>query len=155
TAGGRSGAGNGNGGGIKQEWRSALRMRRGLKSARKKSDGPESPSGLQAAFSASHISIELRGLCRQRRLRLFHQPREAFGVVDGDISQYLAVQFYAGLLQPVDELRIAGAVELAGCGDADDPQRAELALLLAPAAIGELQAALDGFLRCLVELGFG
>jgi hypothetical protein len=43
----------------------------------------------------------------------------------------------------------------AGGADADDPEGAELALLLLAAGVGKLEAALDGFLGCLVELGFG
>jgi hypothetical protein len=54
----------------------------------------------------------------------------------------------------MNELRIADAIELGGCTDADDPERAELTLFLAAADVGELEAALDGFLRCLVKLGF-
>ena len=55
----------------------------------------------------------------------------------------------------MDELRVSDAVGL-GCGiDAHDPERAELALLLFASAVSELHAALDGFLGCLVELGFG
>ena len=54
----------------------------------------------------------------------------------------------------MNELRIADAIELGGCPNADDPERAKLTLLLAAADVGELEAALDGFLRCLVKLGF-
>ena len=71
------------------------------------------------------------GLCLSlRRLGLFCQLGKAGGVLHGDVGQDLAVQLDAGLLQSVDELRVAGAVQLGGGGDADDPQRAELALLL-------------------------
>ncbi len=42
-----------------------------------------------------------------------------------------------------------------GGADADDPERAVLALFLFAAGVGELQSALDGFLGSLVELGFG
>src|SRR5579871_2012902 len=72
----------------------------------------------------------------------------------GDVGQNLAIQFHAGFLEPVNELRVAGAVQLAGSRDAHDPQRAELALLLLAAGVGKLEAALDGFLGSLVELGF-
>ena len=92
--------------------------------------------------------------CRERALGLLNQLGEAGGVLDGDISQNLAIQLGAGLLQAVDELRVAGVVQLAGSRDTNDPQRSVLALLLLAAGIGKLQAALDGFLRCLVELGF-
>src|SRR5271156_4779103 len=54
----------------------------------------------------------------------------------------------------MDELGIANPVQFGGCADADDPKRPELALLLPAANVGELETTLDGFLRCLVELGF-
>jgi hypothetical protein len=76
------------------------------------------------------------------------------GVLDGDVGEDLAIKLDASLFQSVDELRVAGAVGLGGGRDADDPQGAELALLLLAAGVGELEAALDGFLGCLVELGF-
>ena len=87
-------------------------------------------------------------------LGLLHQLGKARGVVHGDVGEDLAIELDAGLLEAVDELRVAGAVQLGSGGDADDPERAELALLLAAAGVGELEAALDGFLGCLVELGF-
>src|SRR4051794_10957159 len=73
----------------------------------------------------------------------------------GDIGQDLAIELDSGLFESIDQLRIARAVQLSGGRDAHDPQRAELALLLTTADVGELQAALHGFLRRLVELGFG
>ena len=92
-------------------------------------------------------------LCSQRGLGLVHQIGKPGGVLDGDVGEDFAVQFNAGLLEAVDELRIAEVVQLGGGGDADNPERTELALLLLAAGVGKLQAALDGFLGCLVELG--
>src|SRR6185312_5820122 len=63
-------------------------------------------------------------------------------------------EFDSGGLEAVDELRVADAVELGGGVDAHDPERAILALFLLAARVGELHAALDGFLGGLVELGF-
>ena len=75
--------------------------------------------------------------------------------MDGNVGQDFAIELIAGLLEAADELRVACAVQLGGGGDAHDPERAKLTLLLAAAGVGELESALDGFLRCLVELGFG
>ena len=72
----------------------------------------------------------------------------------GNVGQDLAVQLVAGLLQAIDQLRIAKVVKLSCGRDAHDPQRAELALLLFATRVSELQATLYGLLRCLVELRF-
>src|ERR1700728_1039466 len=98
----------------------------------------------------------LRGLLRlQSGLGLLYQPCKAGCVLHSDIGQDLAIQLDASLFQSIDQLRIAEVVELGCSRDADDPQRAELALLLTAAGGGELEAALYCFLGCLVELGLG
>src|SRR5579871_786904 len=79
---------------------------------------------------------------------------EACCVVGGDVGENLAVELIASLLEAVDEGRVAHAVQLGGCADTDDPEGAELTLLLLAAGVGEHEGALDGFLRCLIELGF-
>ena len=68
---------------------------------------------------------------------------ERLGLADREVGQHLAVELDARPLQPVDELRIGQAV-LAHAGvDALDPQAAEIALLVAPVAIGVAQRLLD------------
>jgi len=84
---------------------------------------------------------------------LVDESGEASCVLDGDVGEDLAVQFDASLLQAVDQLRVAEVIQLGGSRDAHDPQRTELALLLLAACVGKLQAALDGLLGCLIELG--
>src|SRR5580698_1018394 len=87
-------------------------------------------------------------------LGLDREGGEACGVIGGDVGQDLAIELVACLLEAVDEGRVAHAVQL-GCGaDTDDPERAELTLLLFTAGVGEHESALDGFLGCLIELGF-
>src|SRR5690242_17648519 len=82
------------------------------------------------------------GRC-QRRLRLRHDRLEGIGFVHGEISKHLAVDVEPGALHAVHELRISEAL-LAHPGiDALDPQRAEIALLGAPVAIGIAQPLLD------------
>src|ERR1017187_6529577 len=97
-----------------------------------------------------------RGFCGgERGLGRPSQRGKAGGIVGCDVREDLAIQRIAGQLEPVDEGRVAYAVGVAGRVDADDPQRAKLALLLLAPGVGKLQAAFDGLLRCLVELGFG
>src|ERR1017187_8226441 len=100
--------------------------------------------------------LSARGFCGgERRLGRPSQRGKAGGIVGRDVREDLAIQRIAGQLEPVDEGRVAYAVGVAGRFDADDPQRAKLALLLLAPGVGKLQAAFDGLLRCLVELGFG
>jgi hypothetical protein len=42
-----------------------------------------------------------------------------------------------------------------GCADSYNPQRAEIAFLALAACVGELQGALNSFLRGTVQLAFG
>ena len=86
------------------------------------------------------------GLCRGG-LRLLAQRRKSSRIVDRQIGQDLAVQLDAGLLQAVDELAVADAVQLGGGADAHNPDGTVLALLLLAAAVGELQPALDRLFR--------
>jgi hypothetical protein len=55
------------------------------------------------------------------------------------------------LLESVDELVVAHPVQFGGGADADDPQRAVLALFLFASGIGELQSAVNGFFRRAVQ----
>src|ERR1700677_1097681 len=61
-------------------------------------------------------------LSSQGGVGFLHQVGESGCVLYSNVSQYLAVEFDAGLLQPVDELRVAGVVQFGGGGDAHDPQ---------------------------------
>ena len=93
------------------------------------------------------------GLCRGG-LRLLAQRRKPSRIVDRQIGEDLAVQFDVGLLQAVDELAVAEAVQLGGSADAHNPDGAELALLLLAAAVGKLQPALDLLFRLTVQFRF-
>ena len=64
------------------------------------------------------------------------QGGEGHGVVDGHLREHLAVDLDAGHLQTVHEGGKVNAIELAGGGDAGDPQLAEVPLLQAAAHIG-------------------
>src|SRR5579883_1247916 len=66
-------------------------------------------------------------------------------VFDGQVGEDLAIEFDAGFLE---------AVDLGGGADADDPERAELALALLATGVSELEPALDGLFGGAVEFGF-
>src|SRR5215212_5749350 len=61
---------------------------------------------------------------------------EGLGVADGDVGQHLAVEFDLGLAQAVHELRVAHPLAAGGRVDARDPEAPEVALLVAPVAVG-------------------
>src|SRR5579883_3484800 len=75
-------------------------------------------------------------------------------VFDGQVGEDLAIEFDAGFLEAADEPGVAEAVGLGGGADADDPERAELALALLATGVSELEAALDGLFGGAVEFGF-
>src|ERR1700690_3267269 len=61
---------------------------------------------------------------------------ERVGVAHGDVGEHLAVELDAGQLEAVHQLRVAHAVDPCGGVDAGDPQAAEVALAVAPVAVG-------------------
>src|SRR5579875_2821330 len=64
------------------------------------------------------------------------ETSEGVGVADGDVGEHLAVELDAGEREAVHELRVAHAVLARGGVDAGDPQAAEVALAVAPVAVG-------------------
>src|SRR6202790_5832718 len=77
-------------------------------------------------------------LGREAGLGFLCDGREGRHVMYRKIGEHLAIDGEARLVQPVDQ-RAVGHSTQTRCGvDAGDPQRAELALLFAPAAIGVL-----------------
>ena len=91
----------------------------------------------------------LRGGLGECALGLIGERGKAGRIVDGEVGQNLAIQVDSPQLKTVDKLRIADPVELGGGADADDPEPAELALLLLAADVGEFETAFNGFLGCL------
>src|SRR5688572_7579226 len=61
---------------------------------------------------------------------LFDHRVEGGRIVDRQLGELLAIQTDAGLLQAVDELRVAESPHARRGVDADDPQPPELPLLL-------------------------
>src|SRR4051812_2481651 len=80
---------------------------------------------------------------RQRGLGLFGEGAKARSVMNGEIGKDLAVEFDTGLLESAHELAVAKAISVGTGADADDPERAVLALFLAASGVGELQCALN------------
>src|SRR6266850_5596446 len=79
---------------------------------------------------------------REAGLGFLRDGRESRHVMYREVGEHLAIDGEARLVQPVDERAVAHPAQTRRGVDARDPQRAELALLLAPAAIGVL-ARLD------------
>src|ERR687888_2489604 len=61
---------------------------------------------------------------------------EGLGVADGDVCEYLAVQLDPGEGEAVHQLRVAHPVLTCRGVDARDPQAPEVALPVAPVAVG-------------------
>src|SRR3546814_1343050 len=71
------------------------------------------------------LAIVLSSGRGQRSLRLGDDGAERLALVHRDVGQNLAVQFHAGQLQAVHELRIGQALGADAGVDALDPQAAE------------------------------
>ena len=84
---------------------------------------------------------------RQGRLGSRRERRECRRIIGCNFRQHLAIEFYSGLLQSVDELAVADSVQLSGGVDAYDPDGTVLALLLLATRVSELESALDALFR--------
>src|SRR3990167_729188 len=82
--------------------------------------------------------------------RLLHYVREHLRLVDGELGERFAVELDLLRLQPADERRVLRAGGSERRVQADDPERAEIALLFAAVAVGMLPGLHHGFL-CLLE----
>src|SRR4051794_4835671 len=81
---------------------------------------------------------------------LLGKASERLRVAHGDVGQRLAVELDAGGLQAVHELAVAEALLAGGRVDAGDPEAAEVALLVAPVAVGVAVGFEHGLLGELV-----
>src|SRR5438270_9622865 len=102
----------------------------------------------------------VQGVCGLRcpgesALRLLGEAFKGTGIVYRQVGQDLAVQLHAALLQAVNQLAVAQAVELGSSADADDPQRPVLTLFLTATGVSELQPALHRLFGRTIKLGFG
>src|SRR4029077_2203105 len=91
-----------------------------------------------------------------------HESAEGVAGGDRDLGEHLAVDLDPGLVEAVDQLRVAHALEPRGGVDAGDPEAPELALAVAAVAVcvhpralhllfGE---AVGGMLAAVVALRF-
>src|SRR5580658_7708368 len=101
------------------------------------------------AAISSYLVWDSSRLRRSRRLRGQRRARgrdhrgERLGLADRYIGQDLAVEIQSGEFDPVHELRIGQPVLARARIDPLDPQGAEIALAVAPVAIGITQRLLD------------
>src|SRR3954454_3029909 len=75
---------------------------------------------------------------------------EGVRVADGDVGQHLAVDLETAQLEAVHERRVGQAVLARGGVDPLDPQTTEVALAVAPVAVGVLVGLEQGLLGALV-----
>src|SRR5690606_29194073 len=116
----------------------------------------DSMSEVAGATSSSGPCIARRsGLLLEAGLRLRRNGAERLRVVHGDVRQHLAVDVDLRLVQPVDEAAVGQPVQARRGVDARDPERAEIALALAPVAVGVLPRLDDGLLRDPEDLAAG
>ena len=93
------------------------------------------------------------GLGLQRVLDLFDQCVKGSLVANRQIAQYLAVELDVGGFEALDEAAVADAGVAASGVQTNDPETAEIALLLPASGIRVLPRVLNGFLRVAKELG--
>ena len=101
------------------------------------------------------VSVGRRGSAADASRATSANRRNVVGVAHGDVREHLAVELDAGQLEAVHELRVAHAVDARGGVDAGDPQPAEVALAVAPVAVGvgvRLEQRLLGALVVRVRL---
>ena len=94
----------------------------------------------------------MRRISGQLSLGNLGQSGESGLVVDGHLSQHLAVDLHAGQLQAVHKGGVVHAVELAGGGNAGDPQAAEITLLLLTADVSIVAGLHNSLFRHLKAL---
>src|SRR5688500_18431266 len=93
-----------------------------------------SPPGARVEFDSGFLRGGFRSadLFHQRVLGLFDQRVECDLIANGQIAQDFAIELNIRRLEPFDEATVADASVAAGGIEADDPQTAEIALLLSP-----------------------
>jgi len=104
-------------------------------------------------LSGSRHRLLARG--DQSRFHLLDDQRELRFIGLGGLRQNFAIQFETGQLHPVHEFAVGEAKVARRGADADNPQRAEITLLALASRVGELERALNGFLRGTVQFAFG
>src|SRR5436189_2099372 len=86
--------------------------------------------------AAREVRMEPSRLRRGGLPGLLGKSAERLRIVHGDVREHLAIDLDAGLVQAVDELRVAHALAPRRGVDPDDPKAPEIALFVAPVAVG-------------------
>src|SRR5690606_9145703 len=109
---------------------------------------------VKPAPQATRCTLGLRGcLCRiQRFAGLFRDGGKRGWLLYREIRQHFAIDFDAGCSQTADKRAVGHVVLPCRSVDTNDPQPAELALLVLAIAIGVTPSAFDIFLGCLPQL---
>src|SRR5216683_6587724 len=118
------------------------RRTRTSSSAARLADSPKSAS----ACSTSAARESVTALGREAGLGFLCDGRKGRHVMYRKIGEHLAIDGEARLVQPVDQRAVGHSAQTRRGVDAGDPQRAELTLLFAPAAIGVLTGLDDRLL---------
>src|SRR5688572_30628265 len=123
-------------------------MRAGAGEARRATEAPSKESAAVARVDhRPNWGSELG--CVQRGPRLVGEGAKRLRIAHGEVGQNLPINLDAGLAQSADQ-RVVAHVVLASRGvDADDPESAEIALLVLAIAVRIAPPALDGLLRGL------
>jgi hypothetical protein len=79
-------------------------------------------------------------------LHLLYDGLESLGVVEGEVSEDLAVDLDASLVESTHERAVAQVIEASGSVDTLDPEGAEVALLGTTVAVGIGETLLVGVL---------
>ena len=69
-------------------------------------------------------------MCSSGLLSLCYDGLESLGVVDSEVSEHLAVDLDACLVETTHELAVAHTFEASSCVDTLNPESAEIALLV-------------------------
>src|SRR5271154_2367036 len=102
-----------------------------------KKRAPSVSGATPGRLSMSSAGFPAAGRSGARRLAGdLGETSERVGVAHGDVGEHLAIELDAGQGQAVHELRVAHAVDARSGVDAGDPQPAEVALAVAPVAVG-------------------
>src|SRR5258708_33194671 len=97
-------------------------------------DSPKSASACSTSAARESVTASGREAC----LGFLRDGRKGRHVMYRKIGEHLAIDGEARLIQPVDQRAVGHTAQTRRGVDAGDPQRAELTLLFAPAAIGVL-----------------
>src|SRR5580658_485285 len=99
-----------------------------------------------SACSTSALRESVTALGRETGLGFLRDGRKGGHVMDREVCKHLAIDGETRLVQPVDQRAVGQPAQPRSGVNARDPQCAELALLLAPAAVGILTGLDDRLL---------